>query len=94
MKPTINSQPSRQQNFPLTDYNYQSTLQDSRATVTEARDTQTLRGFWKLSGDYFLSSEAKLSHVAEITLFTIITALSASQIFSMVVAVARLWTNS
>jgi hypothetical protein len=90
MKPTNSSPANRQQNFPPTDYNYQAPLQDSRATGTETRNTDMLRGFWTLSGDYLISNEARLSYGAELAFFSVIVALSASQIFWMLSALVRL----
>lgn len=86
MKPTVSSQPHRQRNVPLTDYNYQSTLDGSATIVRETQDTRKVRGFWKLSTDYSFGSEVKLDYAAETVLFSIITALSAIQIYWMVVS--------
>ena len=94
MKPTpsISSQPTDRQNFPLTDYQYQSTLETPRAAVKQTRAAHDLRGFWKLSTGFF-GAEAKLNYATEFMLFSLITALSTWPVISMLVAVTRMVRN-
>ena len=94
MKPTlkISSPPSRQQNFPLIDYQYQSTLEASRASATEKANSRRLGGFWRLSKGFF-AGEAEVDYVTELLLFSVITALSAWSIILMLMAVTRMVRN-
>ena len=94
MKPTpqISSQSIDRQNFPLTDYNYQSTLETPRAALKEAHGSHRLHGLWKLSTGFF-GAEAKLDYATELLLFSVITVLSAWPVISMAVAITRMVRN-
>ena len=94
MKPTpqTSSQPVDRQNFPLTDYQYQSTLETPRTAVKETHGSRRLQDFWKLSTGFF-GAEAKLDYATELLFFSLITALSAWPVISMVVALTRMVRN-
>ena len=94
MKPTplINSRHNTKRTLPLTDYNYQPTLETPAATVKTNRSAQELRGFWRLATGFF-SVEAKLDYASELVLFSLITAISAWPIIMMIEAVTRMVRN-
>ena len=78
--------------FPLTDYNYQSSAEArsvSSLLPGKTRSVSELHTFRKLSSD-FLSSEASRDYVKEGILFTVIVAVSAWPIISMIAALARM----
>jgi hypothetical protein len=88
----ISSPPSHQENFPLVDYHYQSSLETSRASVTEKAGSRRLRGFWRLSTGFF-DGEARIDYATELLLFGVITALSAWPIIVMLTALTRMVRN-
>lgn len=96
MKPTpqVSSTQRQWRNFPLTDYQFQSTA-DVHATVpgTQKESRPELRTFRKLSTE-FLSAEANRYYLTELLLFTLITAVSAWPIVSAIVAMTYLLRSS
>ncbi len=78
--------------FPLTDYNFQSTT-DARSIASllpgKTRRVSELHRFWKLSSE-FLGTETSRNYVKEGFLFSVIVAVSAWPIVSMVAALARM----
>lgn len=91
MKPTLptNSPTNHQPNFPLTDYNYRSAVEASRAGIKKVAFAGDTRGFWKQSTD-FIGIEGKLYYATELLLFGVIVALSGLQVTTMLVAVGRM----
>ena len=92
MKPTSQisfNQPKRR-NFPLTDYQFQSTG-DVRAGAPAIREKSIseLRTFRKVSSEFF-ATETNRDFVTEFLLFALITGISAWPIISTIVAVTRL----
>jgi hypothetical protein len=78
--------------FPFTDYNFQSSADAgsvSSCLPGKTRRASELHRFWKLSSE-FLGDETTRDYVKEGILFSIIVAVSAWPIFSMIVALARL----
>jgi hypothetical protein len=94
MKPTaqLSSQEHNRKNFPLTDYNFQTTIERSQASVQQARSPHTLRSIWKMSAHFF-GFEARLDYAIEFILFGLILAVSAWPIFWSAVAVVRMMRN-
>jgi hypothetical protein len=86
MKPT--PQIRQHHGFPLTDYNYQSTLNASCAGAKETRGVHRLRGFWRL-GTEFHGAEAVYGDAADFLVFTLIALLCTWPIVSVVIAIAR-----
>jgi hypothetical protein len=87
----IRGSPSRGA-FPLTDYNFQSSTGAPSASSSlpgKTRRSSDLHRFWKLSSE-FLGGETTRDYVKEGILFSIIVAVSAWPIFTMIVALARL----
>ncbi len=91
MKPTPQISPRQRENFPLTDYHYQSTREGSRG-VKEIREAQPRRAIWKMSAEFF-GIEARIDYATELALFSLIGGLSAWPIISMLVAVIRMVRN-
>jgi hypothetical protein len=92
MKPTtqISSNQRGSRIFPLTDYSFQPTV--AAHGRSSAIPEEKLRAFRKLSSE-FLGAETTRDYVAEVLLFTVITAVSAWPIISMIAAVTRLVRN-
>jgi hypothetical protein len=93
MKPTpqvINQEHARR-SFPLTDYNFQATV-EAKSSCAAIHSEKKLRSFWKVSTEFF-GGEAHLDYAVEFMCFTIIGAISAWPIISMLVAVTRLVRN-
>jgi hypothetical protein len=84
MKPT--PQISNNTGFPLTDYNYQPTLD---ANTAAGRSLTKLTGFHKLSSD-FIGTEMVREFAVEFSTFTVIAGLSAWPIVLSIVAIARM----
>src|SRR5947209_15191683 len=70
MKPTLQISPKRKENFPFTDYYYQSTRDASFAGTQEKGTAHRLQGFWKL-GSAFHSAEAVRHDVTDFAVFTL-----------------------
>jgi hypothetical protein len=95
MKPTpqISFNQRERRNFPLTDYQFQSTA-DLRATAPAIRQKSIseLRTFRKVSSE-FLATETSRDYVMEFLLFALITGISAWPMVSTIAAMARLVAN-
>ncbi len=94
MKPTpqISSTQHKRRNFPLTDYQFRSTL-DSRAGAPAIREKSIseLRTFRKVSSAFF-AGEANREYAAELLLFILIAGISAWPIILAITAAIRLLT--
>ena len=88
--PQISFKQSERRNFPLTDYQFQSTV-DLRASTPAIRQKSIseLRTFRKVSSE-FLAAETSRDYVIEFLLFALITGISAWPIASTIAAMARL----
>ncbi len=78
--------------FPLTDYNFQSSTEAHSVSALLPGKTSHVsepQRFWKLSSD-FLGDETSRDYVKEGILFTVIVAVSAWPIISMIGALALL----
>ncbi len=96
MKPTQhNSLSTTNRNLrPLTDFQYQSRLENSGATATAATagtETPERIAFWKLGATANLASVR--DHVLELALLGLIGAVAAWPILFMVVSVTRMVRN-
>jgi hypothetical protein len=76
--------------YPSTDYNFQSTVEARGSSSTISQEK--LPTFRKLSSEFF-GAETSREYFSELLLFTVITAVSAWPIVSMIVAVTRLVRN-
>ena len=79
-------------NFPLTDYDFQSTAQVSGSGQTfpnKATHVSALHRFRQLSNE-FVGAETSRYFVIEILLFSVIASVSAWPIVSMISALARM----
>jgi hypothetical protein len=95
MKPTtqISSDQRKRRSFPLTDYQYQTTLQSAgRAVATKTPIARELQTFRKLSTEFF-ATEAPRNYVAELFFFILIIGTSAWPIISSMIAITRLVRN-
>ena len=83
----ISSSQRKQRSFPLTDYQYQTSLQSANRAVARrtpvARELQTFR---KLSTEFF-ATEAPRNYVAELLFFILIAGIAAWPIISSLVAI-------
>jgi hypothetical protein len=89
MKPTPQMSHKRYTGFPLTDYNYQPTVD---AKTTAGRPAAKPTGFHKLSSEFF-GAEAYRDYVTNFLVFTLLGLITAWPITSMIVAVTRLLGN-
>jgi hypothetical protein len=92
MKPTpqFSSKPRTQRNFPLTDYQYQtSTLSAGRAVAKKTPSALELKTFRKLSTEFF-ARETPRDYIAELLFFILISGIAAWPIISSMVAITRL----
>jgi hypothetical protein len=78
-------------NFPLTDYSFQSTI-EARTSSPAVTSEKRLRAFRKLSSEFF-GAETSRHYRAELSAFTVITAISIWPIISSIVAVVRMVRN-
>jgi hypothetical protein len=95
MKPTsqVSSNKRKQRNFPLTDYQYQtSALSADRAVAKKPPAARELQNFRKLSTE-FLATEIPRDYVAELFFFILITGIATWPIISSMVAITRLVRN-
>jgi hypothetical protein len=79
-------------NFPSTDYSYQSTAKTGGSSLPVAGNAHRiskLRMFRKLSSEFF-GTETSRDYVTELTLFAVITGVSAWPIISMIAALYRM----
>jgi hypothetical protein len=93
MKPTpqISHNQDAHRSFPSTDYSFQATV-DAKSSSTAIRSEKKLRAFRSLSRQFF-GAETSRDYVAELFCFTVIAAISAWPIMSMLVAITRLARN-
>ena len=93
MKPTpqISHNQRVQRTAPLTDYNYQATV-DTKSSSSATFSERKLRGFWKVSSEFF-GAEAYRDYVTDFLVFTVIALATTWPIISMLVAVMRLVRN-
>jgi hypothetical protein len=82
MKPTPQISSERSASFPFTDYNYQSTLDASRASTKEKRGPHRLHRFWRLSIE-FHGAEAVFGDAADFLVFTLIGLACTWPVFSV-----------
>jgi hypothetical protein len=90
MKPTPQISSERSGSFPSTDYNYQSTLDASRAATKEQRSAHRLQGFWRL-GTQFHRAEAVYGDVADFVVFTLIGLACTWPVFSVSTAILHVF---
>jgi hypothetical protein len=93
MKPTpqVIDQKHARRSFPLTDYDFQATV-EAKSSCAAILPQKKARAFWKLSNEFF-GAEAYREYAAELLCFTIIGAISAWSIVSMLAVVTRLVRN-
>jgi len=77
--------------FPLTDYNFQATV-DAKASSAAVRPATKAPAFHKLSSEFF-GAETSRDYVAELLFFILITGIAAWPVVSMLIAVNRLIRN-
>jgi hypothetical protein len=75
--------------FPLTDYHFRASADARSVSALLPGKTRRVSNFWKLSSE-FLGDETSRDYVKEAILFTVIVAVSAWPIISMISALARL----
>jgi hypothetical protein len=91
MKPTSQIRHNQHAGFPLTDYNFQATV-DAKSGSAAILPEKKLRAFHKLSSDFF-GAEAYRDYLTEFSIFTVIALATTWPIISMLVAVTRLVRN-
>ena len=91
MKPTPQISHNQHAGFPLTDYNFQATVEASTSS-SAILSVKKSPAFHKLSSEFF-GTEACRDYVAEFSAFTVLGLISAWPIMSMLVAVTRLVRN-
>jgi hypothetical protein len=93
MKPIhqISSAQHARQSFPLTDYNFQASV-DAKASSAAVRPATKSPAFYKLSSEFF-GAETSREYLAELLFFILITGISGWPIISAVVAIIRLIRN-
>jgi len=92
MKPTpqISVEQRKRRNFPLTDYQYQtSALSAGRVVAKKMPSALELNAFRKLSTEFFANETPRI-YIAELFLFILITGIAAWPIISSMVAITRL----
>jgi hypothetical protein len=75
--------------FPLTDYQFRSSAEMHSVSALVPGKTRRVSSLWKQSSE-FLADETSRDYVKEGILFTVIVAVSAWPIISMIGALARL----
>jgi hypothetical protein len=91
--PQISSNQRERQNFPLTDYQFQSTVDPhATTTATQQESISELRTFRKLSSD-FLGTEANREYLTELLFFTLIVVVSAWRIILTIVDMTHMVWN-
>jgi len=73
------------------DYNFQATV-EARSSSSAVLPATKSPAFHKLSSEFF-GAETSRDYIAELLFFTLITAVSAWPVMSMLVAVTRLVRN-
>jgi hypothetical protein len=91
MKPTPQIGHTEHTRFPLSDYNYQATV-DPKSSCSNVFPEKKSPAFHKLSSEFFGVEESR-HYVAEFSAFTVLGLITAWPIMSMVVAVTRLLGN-
>jgi hypothetical protein len=93
MKPTLQISHNQHaaRSFPLTNYSFQATAEAQTSSSADLPATKS-PAFHKLSSEFF-GAETSRDYVVEMLLFTIITAVSAWPIVSMIAAVTRFVRN-
>jgi len=74
--------------FPLTDYNFQATV-DAKASSAAVRPATKAPSFHKLSSEFF-GAEAYRDYVTNFLVFTVLGVITAWPIFLSIVAMARM----
>lgn len=88
MKPTPQISSQRSASAPLTDYNYQSTLDASYTGAKEKSGVHRRDGFWRLSTK-FHGGEALRNDATDFLVFTLMALLCVWPIVSLAIAVVR-----
>ena len=88
MKPTTQNSHNRQAGFPLTDYNYQPTLDASYTGTKEKCVAQQRHGFWRLGAE-FHRAEAVYGDAADFLIFTLMGLFCTWPMVSVVFAISR-----
>ena len=93
MKPTSQISPSQHasRSFPLTDYNFQATV-DAKASSAAVRPVTKSPAFHKLSSEFF-GAETNRDYIVELLFFILITGIAAWPIISAIVAMIRMVRN-
>ena len=94
MKPTpqISSNEVTQPRFPVTDYNYQSTLEATHAVVERDAEVLESRAFWKMSAEIF-GHKTTPESLRELVAFSAIAAVTAWPILVAMHAITRMVRN-
>jgi hypothetical protein len=82
MKPTPQISSERRENFPFTDYHYQSTFDASRTAAKETRSAHRRHGFWRLGAD-FHGAEAVYGDTVDFLVFTLMGITCTLPIFAI-----------
>jgi hypothetical protein len=91
MKPTPQISHNQHAGFPLTDYNFQGTV-EAPTTSSDIPSAAKSPAFHKLSSEFF-GAEAYRDYVAEFSAFTVLGLISAWPILSMLHAITRMVRN-
>jgi hypothetical protein len=94
MKPTpqISSNERTHARLPVTDYNYQSTLEATHAVVEHDAEVRESRAFWKMSAEIF-SPKTTAEYIRELIAFGAIGVFAAWPIFIAMHAITRMVRN-
>lgn len=94
MKPTpqISSDGKSQTRFPVTDYNFQTTLEAAEAVTERGAEVRETRAFWKLSCEVF-APKTMAEYLRELVAFAAVGALSAWSILTAMHAITRMVRN-
>ena len=90
MKPTPQTSHNQDTHFPLTDYNYQSTLDASYASTKEKCGAHRPDGFWRL-GTEFHGAEAVYGDMADFLVFTLMGLFCTWPVFSVGMAIIHVF---
>jgi hypothetical protein len=91
MKPTPQISHKQHAGFPLTDYNFQATV-DAKSSCSTILPEKKLPAFYRLSSGFF-GAESYRDYVTDFLVFTVIAVATTWPIISMIVAVTRLVRN-
>ena len=91
MKPTpqISSNETTQTRLPVTDYDFQSTLETTHAVAEHDAEVRETRAFWKMSAEVF-GPKTTSDYVRELVAFGAIASLAAWPIFAALHAITRM----